>query len=255
MRTLLVLAASASLLAAAPAPGAAQVLHGAVSSDAVPRRTVSVEGEAELRVAPDEVVIALGVETYGTVLQRAKEENDARVTAVLAAVRRNGVPTERIKTDYLGIEPRYVCCNDERTVAGYVVRRSIVVTLREIPAFERLIEDAVAAGVTHVHGTDFRTTELRAHRDRARALALDAAREKAAAMAERLGQRLGAPVSVSEGSAGWWSFSQGWGSRWSGGASQNVVQNAGGAAESSGPMSPGQITVTGRVSVTFELVP
>lgn len=250
MRSRLLLAAAAALIAV-PTSVPAQLVAAGDGA----RRTITVNGEAEVKVAPDEVIVALGVETFDPDLQKAKETNDARVSAVLEAVRRAGVPSERIKTDHLGIEPRYPDYNVSRPAVGYVVRRSIVVTLREIPAFERMMQAALAAGVTHVHGTDFRTTELRAHRDRARALAIDAAREKAQAMATQLGQRVGQPLSVSEGWGGSWSMSQGWGSRWSG-ASQNVVQNAGGGpGASEGPMNPGQITVTGQVSVVFEMVP
>lgn len=245
MRTPVVLAAALALALAAPA--AAQM----AASDS--RRTITVTGEAEVRVPPDEVIVSLGVETFDADMQRAKAANDARVTAVLAAVRGAGVPEERVKTDYLGLEPRYQDYNETRPVVGYVVRRSIVVTLREIPAFERMMQAVLAAGATHVHGTDFRTTALRAHRDRAREMAIDAAREKAQAMAARLGQRVGAPLSVSEGWNGWWGGQQ-WGAR-RGAMMQNAVQNAAAPPESSGPLSPGQIAVGGSVSVTFELLP
>jgi uncharacterized protein len=234
--------------AAAAQPNAA-VVRSAAS------RTISVDGEAELRVVPDEVVITLGVETFDANLQTAKAANDARVAAVLAAARARRVPDERVRTDFLEIQPRYDSRAERLVTVGYVVRKTIVVTLRELAAFDALLGDAVAAGATHVHGVDFRTTELRAHRDRARAMALDAAREKAEAMAGRLGQRVGAPLSIQEQSAWWQSgYGRGWGARQSS-MTQNMVQNVGGASAAEGTTSPGQISVTGRVAVVFELVP
>lgn len=248
----LFLAACALLLHAAPA--AAQL----VETDARPvgSRTISVSGEAEIRVPPDEVVLTLGVETFDADLQKARAANDTRVAGVLAAARQAGVPAERIRTDFLQVEPRYKRDTDVLVTVGYTVRKTVVVTLRDIAAFDALFGASLAAGATHVHGVDFRTTELRAHRDSARALAVDAARQKAEAMAGRLGQRVGRPISIGEGHS--WSgsgYGRGWGDRYSG-MTQNVVQNAGGGGETAeGATSPGQIAVTGRVSVTFELVP
>jgi uncharacterized protein YggE len=110
------------------------------------------------------------------------------------------------------------------------------------------------AGVNHVHGVDFRTTELRKHRDRARSLAIQAAREKATMMAGELGQRIGQPHSIREGHAGWWSwYGRWWGSSWRGRMSQNVIQEASGGT-GGGTLAPGQIAITANVTVTFELL-
>jgi uncharacterized protein YggE len=111
------------------------------------------------------------------------------------------------------------------------------------------------AGANYVHGIDFRTTELRRHRDHARSLALQAAEEKAEAMATDMGQRIGRPLSIREDHYGWWSwYGSWWGSRGGGRATQNVVQSAGTAPRNlEGPTSPGQLSVTARVTVSFEL--
>ncbi|HSU12523.1 SIMPL domain-containing protein [Longimicrobium sp.] len=250
---------SAAILAACvlAAPAAAQDRPEPIAADA--RRTISVTGEAEIRVPPDEVVLTLGVETFAASLQAARNDNDARVAAVIRAARARGVPEQRVKTDYFVAEPRY----DDRThgelrVAGFVVRKSIVITLRDMAAFEPLLTDALGAGATHIHGIDFRVTRLRAYRDSARALAADAAREKAQALGERLGMRLGDPLTIGEGSNGWYSgYGQGWGQR-GGAMGMNVVQNVSGSGESAsveGPTTPGQIAVRASVSVVFELTP
>ena len=108
--------------------------------------------------------------------------------------------------------------------------------------------------MNYVHGVQFRTTELRKYRDEARALAIKAAREKAIALTEELGQQVGEPHSIHEDRSEWWSwYGAWWGSRWGGGAAQNVIQNAGGGSFSTeGGMAPGQISVSARVTVSFE---
>ncbi|HEX9938660.1 MAG TPA: SIMPL domain-containing protein [Longimicrobium sp.] len=237
------------------APAAAQRPVPLAAAGAL-TRSISVSGEAEIRVVPDEVVLTLGVETFNPDLAAAKAANDQRVAAVLAALRARGVPDERVRTDYLVLEPRYEGRSDNRyVIIGHVVRKTVVATLRDVPSFDAVLSAAIGAGATNILGVDFRTTQLRMHRDRARALAVDAAREKATAMAGRLGQRLGRAITISEGSSGWGSgYGTGWGRRVSG-MTQNVVQDAGEAGTGEGSTSPGQIAVKGNVAVVFELLP
>jgi uncharacterized protein YggE len=229
-------------------------MSAVVAAEAGDSRTVTVNGDAEIRVVPDEVVLTVGVETFNLDLTSAKAENDARVTGVIDATEKHGVPRERVRTEYLSVEPHYDQQWERRKFLGYLVRKTVVIRLREIDEFEPLLSSILVAGANYVHGIDFRTTELRKHRDHARALAIDAAREKAEALAKQLGEDLGRVRSIQEGHSGWWSwYGSWWGSR-SSGMSQNVIQNAppsGGGAE--GPTSPGQIAVNARVTVTFEL--
>jgi uncharacterized protein YggE len=229
------------------------------TQDAVPSstpRTVTVTGEAEVRVVPDEVILTLGVETWDKNLARAKEQNDRIVGQVLALAGEYDVPAEHVQTDYVSIDPRYRDgYYEERDFIGYFVRKNVVVTLRDLALFEPLLSDALEAGVNYVHGVEFRTTELRQHRDEARALAIQAAREKAVALAGALDQDVGRPLTIQEQQAGWWSsYNAWWGSSWGTGMSQNVIQELGGASYlADSAVAPGQINVNARVSVTFEL--
>lgn len=217
-------------------------------------RRITVTGEADVRVVPDEVVLTLGVETDDLDLSTAKAENDARVSRVIEAAQNAGLPENLIRTDYLGIEPRWDFDGRERYFLGYWVRRSVSLTLRDIDAFEGLLSAVLEAGANYVHGIHFRTTELRSHRDQARSLALQAAREKAEMMAQELGHTVGGTVLIREDRSSWWSSYGGW---WGGGRggfmSQNVVQNAPAGGGTEGVTAPGQISVIAHVTVTFDL--
>lgn len=216
--------------------------------------TVAVTGEAEVRVVPDEVIVSLGVETFDKVLKTAKRANDERVTHAIGVARSHAIPAEYIQTDYIGIEPRHRGSEVALELLGYVVRKTVVIRLRDISRFEALLTDALEAGVTHVHGVEFRTTELRKHRDQARTLALNAAREKAALLAKESGHAIGAVQTIGEASYGYWSsYGAWWGGR-SSLAMQNVVQNFGGASlERDATLAPGQISIRASVSVVFAL--
>jgi uncharacterized protein len=220
-----------------------------------PRR-VTVTGEAEVRVVPDEVILTLGVETWDKNLNLAKSRNDEIVKRVIALAGNYGIEPEHVQTDYFGVEPRYRDgYYEERDFIGYFVHKTIVITLHDLSRFEDLLSEALQAGVNYVHGIDFRTTELRQHRDQARALAIQAAKEKAVALSGELGQNVGDPLTIQEEQSGWWSsYGAWWGSRWGGGMTQNVIQEVGGAsALADSSVAPGQIEITARVTVSFEL--
>lgn len=217
---------------------------------------ISVTGDAEVRVVPDEVILTLGVQTWDKNLDVAKRQNDEIVRGVLALAEEYGISPEHVQTDYVSIEPRYRNGYYEPSdFIGYFVNKTIVVTLRDLDRFEDLLASSLEAGVNYVHGIQFRTTELRKYRDEARALAIRAAREKAEAMAGELGQEVGEPRQITEEQSGWWSgYNSWWGSRWGSGMAQNVIQEMGtGGMPADGSLAPGQINVNARVSVTFEI--
>lgn len=215
-------------------------------------RVITVSGEAEIKTAPDEVILILGVQTWDKDINVAKRLNDERVQRVVALAGHFGIDPKYVQTEQVHIEPRYH--NGTYTDAdfiGYFVRKTVVFTLKDVSKFEGLYTAALSAGATHVHGIEFRTTELRKHRDAARALAIQAAQEKAVALAGGLKQTVGEPQSIQENYSGWSAW---YGSRWGGPMTQNVVQNIGGGAPSEeGTFAPGQISVTARVTVSFAL--
>ena len=231
-------------------------LSQAVFAEENEPRLITVTGEAELRVVPDEVILTLGVETWNKDLKIAKSENDEKVKKIVGMARRHTREERHIQTDYISIEPRYRDQWEHQTFIGYFVRKSIVIILEDTSKFEEVLSNALDAGANYVHGVQFRTTELREYRDQARALAIKAAEEKANDLAKELGQSVGKPYTIREEQAGWWSwYNNWWGSRWAGSRmSQNVIQNVGGAPSTmESSIELGQINVNARVTVSFEL--
>ena len=231
---------------------------GLVFTDDKPEpRLITVIGEAEVRVAPDEVILTLGVETIDVELKKAKDENDQRVAKIIAVAKNLGVEEKHIQTDHISIEPRYEHkYSEDRRFIGYWVRKTIVLTLRDTEKFEGLLSQVLEAGANYVHGVQFRTTELRKYKDQARALAIKAAKEKAEALAKELDQKIGQPHSIKENRASWWyGYNSWWGSRWGSGMSmsQNVIQNVGGSASGGDSIALGQIKIKANVTVSFEL--
>ncbi len=238
---------------------------------------INVSGSAELKVAPDEVDLKVGVETRDESLAGAQRQNDERVSRALAFLRQNSIKDKDVQTDYISIEPVYdehanvspktglpLPGYDKRKLvepAFFQVRKSIGITLTNITKFEGILTGLVTNGVNHVQRVDFRTSELRKYKDKARAMAIQAAKEKAQAMAAELGVKVGKPNSVNiNDSSGWngWSPLNSWayggGGGGGGGGYQNVSQNSGGGSgETGATVAVGQISISANVTVSFFL--
>lgn len=220
--------------------------------------TVSVSGSAEVKVTPDDIDLRFGVETRSEQLPDAKRENDERVAKTLAFLKANGIRPKDVQTDFLSLEPVYHHDLSRLQPVAYVARKSIGVKLDSLDRFEGILAGVLTNGVTHVHGIDFRTTQLRKHRDTARAMATRAAREKAEAIASELGVRCGKVHSINANEyGGWWGGSGSyWGNRFGGAMMQNAVQNLAPAGESqSSTLALGQISVSATVNATFLIEP
>jgi len=224
-------------------------------------RTISVSGSAEVRVTPSLVNLVVGVETRNRSLAAAKTENDRRIQAIVRSMQALGVETKDIQTDYVQVNPDYTTRDDTLIVLRhYMVRKTVAITLKDVTKFERALSEALQSGANHVINVQFLTSDLRKHRDDARARAITAAREKAEALAREMNARVGKVISINEGGWGgpWNSYGMSWdGMRYGGpGANQVSVQADGGSGELlGGVIALGQIGVTASVSVSFELEP
>jgi uncharacterized protein len=216
---------------------------------------ISVSGTAEIRVAPDEVNLRLGVETRDPKLDEAVKQNETRIAAVLRFLKEAGLEAKNIQTDFVEIHPQFNSDHRAQQVTPeyYVVRRNLGVRLTKVSPFDEVLAGALKAGVNHVMGVEFRTTELRKHRDAARQQAIKAAKEKATALAAELDAKLGKPQSINEQTTGgWWGWSP---TNWSATNAmfQNSAQAAASGESSEGNLAVGQISISATVHVTFAL--
>jgi uncharacterized protein len=221
-------------------------------------QTLDVTGDAAIMVMPDRVRLFLGVESRNQSLVAAKAANDASVRQVIDAARAMSIAPADIQTDFMQVNLRYDN-NAETVVNHYIVTKDVQILLRSVDQFEELLSRVLLAGANHIYDIDFSTSELRKHRDAARALAMKAAQEKATDLAAAAGLKLvGTPTSVS-------SYSYGGGASYGRGRSsgygqmaQNVVQNIGSGSSgigADGTVALGKISVTATVSVSYRMQP
>jgi len=219
----------------------------ASAQDCVVRpRLISVTGTAEVNVAPDEVVLSLGVDTRNKDLATAKAQHDQRAKELLAVVQSAGVEPKDIQTSALEMKPDY---SEERVprFLAFEVSQTIQLTLKDLSKYESLITKLVAAGVNRMDSVDFRVAETRKYKDEARSKAIRAAKEKAVAMAGELGQTVGKPWDITEETPNIFSVQ----------TSANAFANARSSATEQpveeSTVAPGQVSITATVHVSFQL--
>lgn len=218
----------------------------AVAQDKVGPRLITVTGEAEVRVVPDEVVFDVTVQTLNRDLKLAKAQTDERLKKLVELTRRYNVAPQDVQTDYISVEPRYRGGNETRQFVGFAVRKDLVFKLRDVSRAEAMLSEVMESGITRINDIDFRTSELRKYRDQARAQAIRAAQEKAVALTKEIGQKIGKAYSIEE------VVSSGDPSRQNS-LTLNSSSSVGDGEASSGTLAIGQITVNARVIVRFEL--
>ena len=184
---------------------------GVFAQDAVDRPLVTVSGQAEMRVPPDQVVFTLEVESVDKDVLAAKKKTDESVKAVFAIAKDNHVKSDDVQTSYISVEPKYNTDDLEygeerrgikRMFLGYAVSKTIAIRLSDISRFDPLLSDVLRAGVTKVRNVEFRDSQIRKHKDQARAMAMRAAQEKASLLAREIGQSIGPAHSITEGTVG-----------------------------------------------------
>jgi len=186
------------------------------------RSTISVSGSADVMVVPDEAIITLGVDTRNKDIVKAKAENDKKVKDIINISKKYNIEQKDIKVDYINIRPGDIISNvyfydipqKGSENYGYIAKKRIVITMKDLSKFEDYLTEIVKNGAEYISGVDFKTSELRKHKDKARELAVKAAKEKADAMSSVLGQKAGKAVSINEEQEYYWSWYDSWYDGW-----------------------------------------
>ena len=214
------------------------------AQDRMPPKVVRVVGTAEVKVVPDRAVVELGVQKQDANAGAAKRLVDEAASKLLAALRANGVDEKDIQTTYLYLRPESYTHKGTKH-SYFVAGETLSVTVRDLSRLDALLQALVQAGGNRIDSVTYETSELRKYRDQARAQAVKAAREKATALAQSLGQEAGRAYSIEEVPE----FQE-----YSGGLMSNTSASYTDRTRAAGPsLAPGQKTITASVIVLFDL--
>lgn len=227
----------------AAAPAAAQ--KDSMSSP-VPVLTVSADGES--RAAPDEATVRLGVSAQAPTAREVQDQVNRTAGAILEAVRRLGIPAERIQTSELNLGPVYGQEQQpgseirEPRIVGYQASNVVSIQVEQLDKVGPVIDAGLGAGANRLEGVAFGLRDDRKARAEALTRAVEEARGKADALARALKVRLVRILEVAEGGVAV--------------MPQPYLKVARmEAAMADTPVSAGQVGVSASVTVRWEIAP
>jgi uncharacterized protein YggE len=170
---------------------------------------IQVSGHGALQVAPDMAYLSLTVEKTDLDAAKARASVEARAAKVVDAARKAGIADKDIDAPSVTITPEYECVDSSLSsgpctpkLTGQHVSRSVGLTLRDLSRYGELVDALFKAGITNLGDVELGRSDRRALEQKARALAVADARDKAAGLAQSAGVTLGAVYSIAEQGGG-----------------------------------------------------
>lgn len=203
-----------------------------------------VVGEGSVGVVPDRAVLQAAVNVMAPTAGEAVTDLGTRTAAVTAALASHGAGGDRVRT--VGMTVQDFFDQAERKVTARVASTQLEVTVVDLDGFGELVTAAVAAAGDsfQVRAVQLTVADDRAARDEARRRAVADAAHQAAQLAAAAGVVLGPITAVTAGPA------------WAPPGRRRM--SAAVALAAAGPppvaLEPGSLTVTERVTVTYQLV-
>lgn len=165
------------------------------------QRTITVAGTGTTRVSPDIAVVTLGVQTQGSDVGAAVQENNRRARAVADALLGQGIAAEDIRTVnfYVSSQPLMDPMGLPTGETTYTVDNTILFTLRELSKLGEILQRALSVGSNSVQGVNFSVADPSVPMDEARQMAVADGQRQAAQLAAAAGASLGKVISMGEG--------------------------------------------------------
>ena len=221
-------------------------LSGSLAQAQDSRRTITVNGQAEVTVPPDMATVRLAVRAEEKTTGAALDAASRAIRAVLDLLSDQGVARADIQTGALRLNPVHgeEPVTGASKVTGYRAVNTVSVTVTELDSLGGLIAAAVDAGANTLSGVSFGLQDPRTHQDAARRKAVDDAQRRAALYAEAGDVPLGDMLRLNEQGTGGYSPLRG----------GPMMMEAGPAAgRADVPLAPGEITLSASVVVTYAI--
>ena len=210
------------------------------------RNTLSVSGNAQITVSPDEAYVYISVITNATTAKAAQDENRKTANDVIAALKQLGITGDNIETTTYNLQKltEWVDKEGKSVDNGYTLTHTLKVTTGDVEGVGKLVDAAVGAGANGVEQIDFGLTKASEKnvRDQALLNATTVAREKAERMAQAAGVKLVKVINVYESNYYYTPFEY------------NVRSNAADyAAAAPSQITPQKVDVSSSVQVIYEI--
>ena len=226
------------------AQNGASVAHAQSPTPTAPRTDLGVSGTGRVFVAPDTAIASVGVDITAPTLAEATQQASDQMTAVINAIKAQGVDAKDIQTSSYSVYPITNTPKEGETpkITGYHVTNIVTVKVRNIANVGKVLDTAIEAGANSINSVMFTVDNPAKAQDEARTLAVKDAMAKAQTLATAAGVKVGKINVISELSGGVQPIYKT--------ADYAVAQAAGGA----GPVETGQNEIAVTVEMHFEIV-
>ncbi|ANW05041.1 SIMPL domain-containing protein [Bradyrhizobium icense] len=164
-----------------------------------PPPAISVTGEANVSVAPDQAQIDGGVTSDAKTAREASEANNAAMGKVLLALKGAGIEEKDYQTSRLSLQPQFAPNRaGPSPIVGYRASNRVTVKIRDVTKVANVIDVLVGAGANDIGGIHFSVTQASKYLDEAREKAVADARRKAEIYAKAASVTLGDAISITE---------------------------------------------------------
>ena len=209
--------------------------------------TITVVGRGEVSARPDIARTNLGVEASAPTVAEAMRMANERMAAVIAAIKRVGIPESDIRTSNFSIFFERAAPGERPTAATkaapqpagvYRVSNIVEVTIRDLNKTSGVLQAAVDAGANTTWNLSFELADTKALEAQALQMAYNDGRANAEILARQSGYALGPVVSISE---------------IVGSPAVPFFDRAALQAESGPPILPGQLRFSTQVQIVYAI--
>ncbi len=169
--------------------------------------TISVNGTGSATATPDMAMITLGVQRQAKSARKALSKNNKAMTAVLAALKGEGIADKDLQTSNFNIRPQYQHFKRSSSggqkqprIIGYIVNNQLSVRIRDLSKLGEIIDLTITLGVNSGGNIRFMNENPGPIITKARGKAMENAIEKAKTLTGAAGVGLGKIMTISESS-------------------------------------------------------
>lgn len=162
-------------------------------------RSVSVQGEGVVRVAPDRATASIVFRQRAESLMDAHNMVQRDLQRLVDAVAAAGYERGVVRSGALHYNPEYSYEQGRAPqLVGYHAQMTVIVRIENMDDLPRLMELAMSSGAFEIHPVEYGVSNLAEKRKEARALAMKAARERAEELASGFDAEVGHVLQIAE---------------------------------------------------------
>ena len=165
------------------------------------QREIAVISRGMVSIIPEGVEFRLGVESDGPTVEAVRRENDAKMIAVLKALKDAGVPERDITTTTMSLAKNFTPAEARQTKkegVSFKLAREVFVRLHKVAGAEDVFAAAMKADANKVTDFAYTNAKMDEYRDAAVALAIKDAIRLADQQASQFGAKRGKVTWISQ---------------------------------------------------------